>query len=75
MLIGSAFTVNTDEKLLLPLIVLTAIFLCSLMDSVNAALCTSQFNIFPFPSQVKVAVVKGGTVTDTGGTVITKRRY
>ena len=33
----------------------------------------SQFNAFPHPPQVNVAVVKGGTVTDTGGTVMTKR--
>ena len=43
------------------------------MESVNGTLSTIQFNISPVPSQVNVAVVKGGTVTDTGGTVMTKR--
>ena len=43
------------------------------MESVSTVLCIHQFNISPVPSQVNVAVVKGGTVTDTGGTVMTKR--
>ena len=43
------------------------------MESVNTELSTNQLNISPVPSQVNVAVVKGGTDTDTGGTVMTKR--
>ena len=73
-LIGIALTVSTDEKLvLLVLVVVTVISLCCAMESVSIALSTNQFTISPVPSQVNVAVVKGGTVTDTGGTVMTKR--
>ena len=73
-LIGIALTVSTDEKLvLLVLVVVTVICLCCLMESVSGALCIHQLNISPVPSQVNVAVVKGGAVTDTGGTVMTKR--
>ena len=42
------------------------------MEPVSTTLSTNQFNMSPVPSQVNVAVIKGGTVTGTGGTVMTR---
>ena len=67
-LIGRAMTLNTEDKS--PVLV-AVIFLCCLMVAFKAKLLTVQVNVSPFPSQVKLVIVKGKTVTDTGTTVRT----
>ena len=69
--LGSALIVSTDDHTLTDiLLVVTDIFLYCIMASVSELPCTVQYNLFPIPSHVKLALLSSEDTTGEGGTVI-----